>query len=100
MSQKANHYVLKCSRPQAVNKLNGLVLDGRILYAGPAMTRTQRQRDFKHYDNDPHRYVRYSYRPKKFFFFFFQVFFFIPFKEYRILVYMLGVQACWNTIWY
>ncbi|GFR65190.1 polyadenylate-binding protein [Elysia marginata] len=41
---------------RAVNKLNGLVLDGRTLYAGPAMTRTQRQRDFRHYDNEPHRY--------------------------------------------
>ncbi|RUS72660.1 hypothetical protein EGW08_019575 [Elysia chlorotica] len=41
---------------RAVNKLNGLALDGRILYAGPAMTRTQRQRDYRHYDSDPHRY--------------------------------------------
>ncbi|CAL1530905.1 unnamed protein product [Lymnaea stagnalis] len=41
---------------RAVNKLNGLVLDGRTLYAGPAMTRTQRQRDFNfRYDNDEHK---------------------------------------------
>ncbi|XP_059149573.1 polyadenylate-binding protein 1-like isoform X2 [Physella acuta] len=41
---------------RAVNKLNGLVLDGRTLYAGPALTRTQRQRDFSfRYDNDEHK---------------------------------------------
>ncbi|KAH9488798.1 Polyadenylate-binding protein 1 [Bulinus truncatus] len=41
---------------RAVNKLNGLVLDGRTLYAGPAMTRTQRQRNFNYrYDNDDHK---------------------------------------------
>ncbi|KAK6976192.1 polyadenylate-binding protein 3 [Biomphalaria glabrata] len=41
---------------RAVNKLNGLVLDGRTLYAGPAMTRTQRQRDFNYrYDNDDYK---------------------------------------------
>ncbi|CAG5136234.1 unnamed protein product [Candidula unifasciata] len=41
---------------RAVNKLNGLVLDGRTLYAGPAITRTQRQRDSNvRYDNDDHK---------------------------------------------
>jgi len=41
------------SAQRAVNKLNGLVLDGRTLYAGPAMSKTQRQYDMgARYDND------------------------------------------------
>jgi len=41
---------------RAVKKLNGLVLDGRTLYAGPAMTGTQRQRDPSlRYDGEDHR---------------------------------------------
>jgi len=49
---------------RAVYKLNGLVLDGRTLYAGPAMTRTQRGRDpnFR-YDNDDHYRPVNEWRP-------------------------------------
>jgi len=45
------------SAQRAVNKLHGLVLDGRTLYAGPAMTGTQRQRDtgFRHDSNDHYK---------------------------------------------
>ncbi|BFZ14647.1 hypothetical protein BsWGS_17686 [Bradybaena similaris] len=41
---------------RAVNKLNGLMLDGRTLYAGPAITKTQRQKDSNvRYDNDDYK---------------------------------------------
>lgn len=48
---------------RAVSKLNGLVLDGRSLYAGPAMTGSQRHRETSlRYDADDHRPVN-EWRP-------------------------------------
>jgi len=48
---------------RAVNKLNGLVLDGRTLYAGPAMTGTQRHRETSfRSDQDDYRPTN-DYRP-------------------------------------
>jgi len=44
---------------RAVYKLNGLVLDGRTLYAGPAMTRSQRS------ETRPSRYDNEDFRPQQ-----------------------------------
>jgi len=52
---------------RAVNKLNGLVLDGRTLYAGPAMTRSQRTEPRpQRYDADDFRTTQalQEYRPQ------------------------------------
>lgn len=51
---------------RAVNKLNGLVLDGRTLYAGPAMTRRQRNPSGGYdggYDADDYHRPANEWRP-------------------------------------